>query len=271
MSIRFYKPYTSGTRNRSLSDFFEITKFYPEKSLTYYYSRSKGRNNRGIITTRHKGGGHKRLYRLIDFKRKKLGINAKVFSIEYDPNRNARIALLNYVDGQKSYIISPIGLKIGDVVLSDFDADIKTGNCLPLSKIPLGADIHNIEFQPGKGGQLARAAGTFAQIISAQKNFVVLKLPSGRLRLFDKNCWATIGRVGNLDSLNIRRGKAGSNRWLGKRPTVRGSAMNPCDHKHGGGEGKAPVGGTPKTPWGKIALGIKTRKPKIYSNIYLVN
>jgi large subunit ribosomal protein L2 len=272
MSIRFYRPYTSGTRNRSLSDFFEINKSFPEKSLTYYFHHSNGRNNRGVITVRHKGGGHKRLYRLIDFKRKKLGIRAVIYSIEYDPNRNCRIALLIYQDGEKSYIISPMGLKVGDSVVSDFDAEIKIGNFLPLARIPFGSDIHNIEFQPGNGGKLARAAGTFAQVLSSQKTFVVIKLPSSKLRLFDKNCWAAIGRVGNVDFINLKKGKAGSNRWLGKRPSVRGVVMNPCDHPHGGGEGRSPIGRKrPVTPWGKATLGQKTRKSKIYSNIFLVN
>lgn len=272
MPIRFFKPYTSGTRNRSLSDFFEITKSSPEKSLTMSNHRSKGRNNRGVITARHRGGGCKRLYRLIDFKRKKLGINAKVFSIEYDPNRNARIVLLHYLNGEKGYIICPAGLKVGDVVLSDFDADIKLGNSLPLSRIPIGTDIHNIEIQPGRGGQIARAAGACGQVVSKQNKFVIIKLPSGKLRLVNKNCWATIGKIGNVEFLNFTKGKAGCNRWLGKRPSVRGVAMNPCDHPHGGGEGKSPVGrARPVSPWGKPALGQKTRKSKKYSNIYIFN
>lgn len=272
MPIRFFKPYTSGTRNRSLSDFFEITRSFSEKSLTSYNHRSKGRNNRGIITSRHKGGGCKRLYRFVDFKRNKLGISAKVFSIEYDPNRNARIVLLHYFNGEKGYIICPVGLKIGDVVLSDFDADIKVGNSLPLSRIPIGIDIHNIEIQPGRGAQLVRSAGTFGQVISKQNKFVVIKLPSGKLRLFNKNCWATIGKVGNIEFLNFTKGKAGCTRWLGRRPSVRGVAMNPCDHPHGGGEGKSPVGRSrPVSPWGKPALGQKTRKSKKYSNIYIFN
>lgn len=270
MSIRFFKPYTSGTRNRSLSDFFELTRSFSEKSLTFYSHRSKGRNNRGVITARHRGGGCKRLYRLIDFKRKKLGITARIFSIEYDPNRNARIALLHYSNGEKSYIISPVGLKIGDFVLSDFNAEISLGNNLPLNRIPIGTDIHNIEFYPGKGGQIARSAGTFGQVISKQNKFVVIKLPSGNLRLFNKNCWATVGRVGNVEFLNLTKGKAGCKRWLGVRPYVRGVAMNPNDHPHGGGEGKSPVGRSrPVSPWGKPALGQKTRKSKKYSDIYI--
>nr|YP_010700383.1 ribosomal protein L2 [Phacus arnoldii]WCH63583.1 ribosomal protein L2 [Phacus arnoldii] len=272
MSIRFYKTCSSGTRNRSLSDFSDLTKYFPLKSLTFYYHRSKGRNNRGFITKRHSGGGHKRLYRLIDFKRNKIGIMAKVVSIEYDPNRNARIALLHYSDGEKRYMLHPVGLTIGDNVISDFDIPIKLGNSLPLGRIPLGTDIHNVEFIPGKGGQIARSAGTFAQIIAKQDKFIVVKLPSGKLRLFEKSCWATIGKVGNIDFSNIVKGKAGCNRWLGKRPKVRGVVMNPCDHPHGGGEGRSPIGRLrPVSPWGQPALGQKTRRPKRYSDIYILN
>lgn len=271
MSIRFYKPYTSGTRNRSVADFSEITKKSPEKLLTFYNHRLRGRNNRGVITSRNRGGGHKRLYRLIDFKRNKFGKYAKVYSIEYDPNRNARIVLLHYEDGEKRYIIHPLGLKIGDKVISDFSAPIKVGNALPLTKIPLGVEVHNIEIMPGKGGQISRSAGTFAQILAKEKNFFILRFPSGEVRLINEFCWATVGRVGNVDSSNIRLGKAGVKRWLGKTPRVRGIAMNPCDHPHGGGEGRSPIGRSkPVTPWGKTALGRKTRRSKRYSNKYIL-
>nr|YP_010700332.1 ribosomal protein L2 [Flexiglena variabilis]WCH63474.1 ribosomal protein L2 [Flexiglena variabilis] len=271
MSVRFYKPYTSGTRNRSVSDFSEITKSFPE-SLTFFIHRKRGRNNRGVITSRHLGGGHKRLYRSIDFKRNKFGSFAKVFSIEYDPNRNARIALLHYEDGEKRYILHPRGLVLGDIVVSGPNVSIKLGNALPLVKIPLGTEVHNIEFQPGKGGQIARAAGSFAQVVAKQDRFVTLRLPSGEIRLFGKYCWATVGQVGNIDNLNILIGKAGCNRWLGKTPKVRGVVMNPCDHPHGGGEGRSPIGHSrPLTPWGKPALGKKTRKSKRYSNIYILS
>lgn len=208
MSVRFYKAYTSGTRNRSVSDFSEITKLNPEKLLTFYVHRSKGRNNRGVITSRNIGGGHKRLYRKIDFKRNKWGVSAKVFSIEYDPNRNARIALLFYNDGEKRYIIHPRGLSVGELIISDFDVPIKIGNALPLSKIPLGTFVHNVEFRPGKGGQIARAAGTFAQILAKDGNFITLRLPSGEIRLVERFCWATVGQVGNIDFSNLVLGKA---------------------------------------------------------------
>nr|YP_009512099.1 ribosomal protein L2 [Euglena hiemalis]AXI98031.1 ribosomal protein L2 [Euglena hiemalis] len=272
MIIRFYKPYTSGTRNRSVSNFSEITKSKPEKSLTFFIHRPKGRNSRGIITCKiNLGGGHKRLYRRVEFKRNKLGVIGKVSAIEYDPNRNARIALIFYNNGDKSYIIHPKNLFIGDIVLSDFNALIKTGNALPISGIPLGTLVHNVEFEPGKGGQIARAAGTFAQILANEGKFVTLAMPSGEVRLIKKYCWATIGQVGNLDHSNIVLGKAGRNRWLGRRPRVRGVAMNPCDHPHGGGEGKSPIGRSkPVTPWGKPALGKKTRSPKRYSNKYII-
>lgn len=267
MGIRFYRAYTPGTRNRSVSDFRELTRDYPEKSLTRGFNRSKGRNNRGIITSRHRGGGHKRLYRLIDFKRNKIDVLAKVTTIEYDPNRNARIALLNYQDGEKLYIIYPQGLKIGDSLVSSPDAPILIGNALPLQKIPLGTEIHNVELQPGSGGQFVRAAGTVAQIIAKEGNFVTLRLPSGEIRLISKDCWATIGQVGNTDAKNLTVGKAGRMRWFGYRPKVRGVAKNPVDHPHGGGEGRSPIGRShPVTPWGRPALGQKTRKNKKYSN-----
>nr|AST09079.1 ribosomal protein L2 [Eutreptiella pomquetensis] len=271
MGIRFYKARTSGTRNRSVSDFSEITKSKPEKSLTYYKHRARGRNNRGVITSRHRGGGHKRLYRQIDFKRNKLGVLAKVYSVEYDPNRNARIALLHYEDGEKRYILQPNGLSVGDKVISNFDVPIQIGNAAPLKNIPLGTEVHNIELQPGKGGQLARAAGSLAQIVAKEGNYVTLRIPSGEVRLIEKNCWATIGQIGNIEASNIVIGKAGRKRWLGKTPKVRGVVMNPCDHAHGGGEGRSPIGrARPVTPWGRPALGQKTRKAKRYSNAFVI-
>jgi large subunit ribosomal protein L2 len=271
MGIRFLQPFTPATRNRSVSDFNEITKTEPEKTLSFGFHRSKGRNNRGIITTRHRGGGHKRLYRQIDFRRDKIGIPAKVVSIEYDPNRNARIALLRYTDGEKRYILQPHGLNIGEILISDLNAPITIGNALPLRNIPLGSEVHNVEFQPGSGGQFARAAGTLVEILAKEGNYVTIRLPSKEVRLVSKNCWATLGQVGNIEAYNLSIGKAGRTRWLGKRPTVRGSAMNPVDHPHGGGEGKAPIGRSgPVTPWGKPALGKITRKPKKYSNQFII-
>ena len=271
MGIRFYKPYTPGTRKRSVSKFTEITKMKPEKTLTSWHKRPKGRNNKGIITIRHRGGGHKKLYRQIDFKRNKFGVYAKVAAVEYDPNRNARIALLNYQDGEKRYIIYPHGLKVGEIIVSDLTAPLGVGNSLPLYQMPLGAEVHNIELQPGCGGQLARAAGSVAQLVAKEGNFVTLRLPSGESRLFSKNCWATIGQVGNIDASMIILGKAGRKRWLGKRPAVRGVVMNPVDHPHGGGEGRAPIGRShPVTPWGRPALGQRTRKSKKYSNSFIL-
>lgn len=271
MGIRFYKAYTSGTRNRTSFNFNEITKIKPEKSLVVYNHRVKGRNNRGIITCRNRGGGHKRLYRKIDFKRDILGIKAKVFSIEYDPNRNARIALLHYFNGEKKYILCPRGLVVGDILSSGFNVPIKVGNALPLKNIPLGTDVHNLELQSGKGGQLIRAAGCLAQIVAKEGNFVTVKMPSGEVRLIKKNCWATVGQVGNIEASNLILGKAGRRRWLGKKSKVRGVVMNPCDHSHGGGEGRSPIGRSrPVTPWGKPALGIKTRKSKRQSNVYIL-
>jgi len=266
MGIRFYRAYTPGTRNRSVSTFDEITKSKPEKSLTSYYHRSTGRNNRGVITCQQRGGGHKRLYRQIDFHRKKLGLFAKVSSIEYDPNRSARIALLHYQDGEKRYILSPRGLQVGESVLSDSAAPIKVGNALPLMNIPLGTEVHNIELETGRGGQLARAAGSLAQIVAKEGKYVTLRLPSGEVRLIARTCWATIGQVGNHEASTIVVGKAGRKRWLGRRPKVRGVVKNPVDHPHGGGEGRSPIGRSrPVTPWGKPALGMKTRVPKKYS------
>ncbi len=267
MSIRNYQAYTPGTRNRSVSEFNDLSKIKPEKSLTSWIHQSKGRNNRGIITSRHRGGGHKKLYRKIDFKRDKIGVSGKVVTIEYDPNRNSRIALLHYQDGDKKYILYPHGLKLGETLIADINAPIVIGNSLPLSNMPLGIQVHNIELYPGSGGQLARAAGTVAQLVAKQGNFVTLRLPSGEIRLVSKNCWASIGQVGNIDFINLTLGKAGRTRWLGKRPTVRGVVMNPVDHPHGGGEGRAPIGRShPVTPWGRPALGQRTRKSKKYSN-----
>jgi large subunit ribosomal protein L2 len=267
MGIRFYRGYTPGTRDRSVSEFSELTSQKGEKKLKYSINRSFGRNNRGIITSRHRGGGHKKLYRDIDFYRNKIGIEAKVSTIEYDPNRNARIALLNYQNGEKGYILYPRGLQVGDIVISDVKAPISLGNALPLNQIPLGTLLHNIELQRGKGGQIARSAGACAQLVAKEGDYVTLRFPSGEVRLVEKDCWATIGQVGNIDSINLRLGKAGRNRWLGKRPKVRGVVMNPVDHPHGGGEGRAPIGRSrPVTPWGRPALGQKTRKIKKQSS-----
>ena len=271
MTIRFYKSYTPGTRNRSLSMFMEITKHKPEKSLILKNHRKKGRNNRGIITIRHKGGGHKRRYRSIEFKRNKYNIFAKVVAIEYDPNRNARIALLHYKDGEKRYILHPNNVKIGDRLISGSGVNLKIGNNLPLDEIPLGTLIHNIELIPNYGGQIVRAAGTSAKILAKEGDYITLKLPSKEIRLIRKECYATIGEISNSDAFLIRSGKAGRSRWLGKKPNVRGSVMNPCDHPHGGGEGRAPIGRThPLTPWGKPALGIKTRKTKKISDLFIL-
>lgn len=271
MAIRLYKSYTPGTRNRALSDFSEITKSRPEKSLLRKNHRKKGRNNRGIITVRHRGGGHKRLYRLIDFKRNKTDIEGRILAIEYDPNRNSRIALVQYKDGEKRYILHPKNLNVGDFVNSGLNIPLKVGNSMPLDKIPLGTSVHNIELIPQKGGQIVRSAGTFAKILAKEGNYITLRLPSKEIRLLRKECSATIGEISNSDIFLIQSGKAGRTRWLGKRPTIRGSVMNPCDHPHGGGEGRAPIGRTrPLTPWGKPALGIKTRKNKKLSNAYIL-
>jgi large subunit ribosomal protein L2 len=271
MSIRLYKSYTPGTRNRALSAFSEITKTKPEKSLIQKNHRQKGRNNRGIITTRHRGGGHKKLYRLIDFKRNKYNVEGKVAAIEYDPNRNARIALIYYKDGEKRYILYPKNMEVGDTIRSGSGSLLKVGNSLPLKEIPLGSSIHNIELIPSRGGQIVRAGGTSAKILAKEGNYITLRLPSKEIRLVRKECFATIGEVGNNDAFLVQSGKAGRTRWLGKRPTVRGSVMNPCDHPHGGGEGRAPIGRTrPLTPWGKPALGIKTRKKKKLSDAYII-
>jgi large subunit ribosomal protein L2 len=271
MSIRLYKSYTPGTRNRALSTFSEITKTKPEKSLLSKNHRSKGRNNRGIITVRHRGGGHKRLYRLIDFKRNKYNIEGVVSTIEYDPNRNARIALIHYKDGEKRYILQPKNLNVGDKIISGYGSSLTIGNTLPLEELPLGIAVHNIELIPNRGGQIVRAAGTSAKILAKEGDYVTLRLPSKEIRLIRKECLATIGEVSNNDAFLVQSGKAGRTRWLGKRPAVRGSVMNPCDHPHGGGEGRAPIGRTrPLTPWGKPALGIKTRKHKKLSDAYIL-
>ena len=271
MSIRLYKSYTPGTRNRALSGFVELTKSKPEKSLIRKNHRNKGRNNRGVITIRHRGGGHKRRYRIIDFKRNKYGVEGIVASVEYDPNRNARIALIHYTDGEKRYILHPKNLNVGDTILAGSNSPLTIGNTLPLAEIPLGSSIHNIELIPNKGGQLVRAAGTAAKILAKEGHYVTLRLPSKEIRLIRQECLATIGEISNNDAFLVQSGKAGRTRWLGKRPTVRGSVMNPCDHPHGGGEGRAPIGRTrPLTPWGKPALGMKTRKRKQLSNAYIL-
>jgi large subunit ribosomal protein L2 len=271
MSIRLYKSYTPGTRNRALSSFDEITKSKPEKSLVRKNHRNKGRNNRGVITIRHRGGGHKRRYRMIDFKRNKFGIQGTVASIEYDPNRNARIALINYLDGEKRYILHSKNLNVNDVIISGSGSPLSIGNTLPLKEIPLGTSIHNIELISNRGGQIVRAGGTSAKLLAKEGDYVTLRLPSKEIRLIHKECFATIGEVSNNDAFLVQSGKAGRTRWLGKRPTVRGSVMNPCDHPHGGGEGRAPIGRTrPLTPWGKPALGMKTRKKKKLSDAYIL-
>jgi len=271
MGTRSYRPYTPSTRQVTISDFSEITKTEPEKSLTVHVHSPKGRNNQGRITVRHRGGGHKRLYRIIDFKRDKRNIPATVTAIEYDPNRNARIALVQYEDGEKRYILQPNGLKVGRTIIAGVNSPIEDGNALPLANIPLGSSVHNVELTPGKGGQIVRAAGASAQVVAKEGNYVSLKLPSGEVRMIRRECYATIGQVGNLDARNLSAGKAGRNRWKGRRPTVRGSVMNPVDHPHGGGEGRAPIGRPgPVTPWGKPALGYKTRKRKKASSKLIV-
>jgi large subunit ribosomal protein L2 len=271
MGIKTYKPYTPSTRNKSVLDFSNLSKKAPEKSLTVSNHRAKGRNNKGRITIRHRGGGHKRRYRLIDFKRNKYDIVGKVTTIEYDPNRNANIALVNYTDGDKRYILHPDKLNIGDEICAGKNVELKVGNALPLDSIPLGTDVHNIELFPGKGGQLMRSAGTSARILAKENNFVVLRLSSKEIRLFKKECYATIGKVSNSDIYQVVLGKAGRKRWLGIRPTVRGSVMNPVDHPHGGGEGRCPIGRShPLTPWGKPALGVKTRKRKSKSDMFII-
>jgi large subunit ribosomal protein L2 len=270
MGIKKLKPVTPGTRFRSNSTFEEITKSTPEKSLTVSLKKSGGRNNHGRVTTRFIGGGHKRRYRVIDFKRSKHGIPAKVHAIEYDPNRSSRIALLHYADGEKRYIIAPEGLKVGDVLKSGSGSDIVIGNALPLREMPLGSFVHNVELKPGKGGQLGRSAGSSIQLMAKEGDFAQLKMPSGEVRMIRLDCMATYGVVGNADQENISLGKAGRTRWLGKRPHVRGVAMNPVDHPMGGGEGKSSGGGHPVSPWGQKAKGLKTRKHKKESNKFII-
>lgn len=270
MAIRKLKPNTPGTRFMSISSFEEITKTTPEKALTAAIKKSGGRNNQGRITSRHRGGGHKRRYRIVDFKRDKSGIPAKVFSIEYDPNRTSRIALLNYADGEKRYIIAPDGLKVGASVVSGAGSEIKVGNALPLKEIPPGSFVHNVELRPGKGGQLGRSAGSSLQLMAREGKMAQLKMPSGEVRMVSVDCMATYGVVGNIDHENISLGKAGRSRWLGIRPASRGVAKNPVDHPMGGGEGKTSGGGHPVSPWGQKAKGLKTRKRKNLSNKYIV-
>ncbi len=271
MGIKTFKPTTPTLRYKSVSDFADITTDKPYKALTKGLNKKSGRNSQGRITVRHRGGGHKRKYRIIDFKRNKYNIEAKVVSIEYDPNRSSRIALLSYKDGEKRYIIAPNNLKVGDTVISAEKTPVQPGNTMPLKNIPMGIDIHNIELKKGKGGQIVRAAGTAAQIVAKEGKYCQIKLPSGEIRKVLKECVATIGRVGNIDNFNIVIGKAGRNRWLGKRPGVRGIAMNPIDHPHGGGEGRSKGYKTAMTPWGKPTKGYKTRDKKKASNKYIVN
>jgi large subunit ribosomal protein L2 len=263
MPIKAYKPTSPGRRGMTVSTFEEITQSTPEKSLLRPLKENAGRNSRGKITVRQRGGGHKRRYRVIDFKRDKDGIPARVESIQYDPNRSARIALLVYRDGEKRYIVAPLGLTVGDAVMSGPEAEVRVGNAMPVHRIPLGTLIHNIELQPGRGGQLVRSAGSSAQLIAKEGPYAQVRLPSGEVRKISQQCMATIGQVGNADHAHVTIGKAGRNRWLGRRPSVRGSAMDPNSHPHGGGEGRSPIGMPgPKTPWGKPALGYKTRRNK---------
>src|SRR5882757_3978035 len=270
MPVRRFKPTSPGRRFMTVSDFAEVTKSKPEKALTETLTRKGGRNNQGRITTRHQGGGHKRRYRLIDFKRLKDGVPAKVAAIEYDPNRSARIALLHYLDGEKAYILAPAQLRVGAMVQSGPDADIKVGNALPLENIPTGTLVHNVELKPGQGAKMARSAGSGIQLVAKDAGFAVLRLPSGEMRRVPLTCRATVGQVGNVDHQNINWGKAGRSRWKGKRPSVRGSAMNPVDHPHGGGEGKSKGGRHPVTPWGVPTLGKRTRSKHKESNKLIV-
>ena len=271
MSIKVYKPTSNSRRNMSVTDYSELSKVAPERSLLEPLKNKSGRNNYGRITVRHRGGANRRKYRVIDFKRSKFDVPAEVVSLEYDPNRSAHIALIKYEDGVKSYILAPAGLKVGDKVMAGPEADIKPGNALPLINIPTGTVIHNVELYPGRGGQLARAAGNAAQLMAKEGEYALLRLPSGELRKVPANCMATVGQVGNLDHENVKIGNAGRKRHMGWRPTVRGSVMNPNDHPHGGGEGKSPIGRPgPVTPWGKPALGYKTRNKKKASNKMIV-
>jgi len=262
MPIRRYKPTSPGRRFMSVSSFEEVTRGTPEKSLTEHLKKHSGRNNTGSITVRHRGGGHKKLYRIIDFKRNKIDIPGRVATIEYDPNRSARIALVNYADGEKRYILAPLGLAVGDSVMAGAKAEVRPGNSLPLANMPLGTTIHNIELKLGRGGQLVRSAGGAAQLLAKEGGFATLRMPSGEVRRVDIHCSATVGQVGNVDHENETVGKAGKSRWRGWRPSVRGMTMNPFDHPHGGGEGRSGAGGHPQTPWGKPALGYRTRRNK---------
>lgn len=263
MPLKQYKPTSAGRRIQSVSDFAEITKVTPEKALTEVLRKSGGRNNHGHITTRHVGGGHKRRYRIIDWKREKDGVPAKVAAIEYDPNRSARLALLHYADGEKRYILAPVGVNVGDALVSGEAADIRPGNCLPVKAIPLGTVIHNVELKPGRGAQVIRSAGSWGQLMAKEGSYAQVRMPSGEVRKVLLDCKATVGQVGNIENEIVRLGKAGRNRWLGVRPTVRGLAMNPVDHPHGGGEGKSGQGNPhPVSPWGKKTKGLKTRKNK---------
>jgi large subunit ribosomal protein L2 len=270
VALKSFNPTTPSRRHMTVSTFEEITVSQPERSLVAPLTRKGGRNNQGKLSVRHQGGGHKRKYRIIDFKRNKDGVPGHVATIEYDPNRSANIALINYLDGEKRYILAPNGLKVGDTIVSGTDADIKVGNALPLQNIPVGTVIHNIEMKPGKGAQIVRSAGTAAQLMAKEGSYATLRMPSGEMRQVHILCRATIGQVGNLDHENINIGKAGRSRWLGIRPTVRGSVMNPVDHPHGGGEGRNPIGRNPVTPWGKPALGAKTRKKKNPSDRFII-
>jgi large subunit ribosomal protein L2 len=263
MGLKKFKPTSPSLRFKTVSDFSEITKRQPEKSLVRPLKRTGGRNNHGRITSWCKGGGHKRRYRIIDFKRDKIGVPAKVASVEYDPNRSSRIALLHYVDGEKRYIVAPVGLEVGDQLVAGPDAEVKTGNAMPLRSVPLGTAIHNLELVPGKGGQVARGAGSECQLMAKEGRHATVRLPSGEVRLFDLGCYCTIGKVGNIDHENEVVGKAGKSRWLGRRPSTRGVAMNPHDHPMGGGEGRSSGGRHPCTPWGKPTKGLKTRKKKL--------
>ena len=271
MAIKHYKPTTPGRRNMTTMDYSELSKVAPERSLLEPIKKNAGRNSYGRITVRHRGGGNRRKYRVIDFKRTKFGVPATVMTLEYDPNRSAFIALIQYEDGVKNYIIAPVGLKVGDTVISGTDADIKPGNALPLTNMPVGTVVHNVELYPGKGAQLARSAGNMAQLMAKENGMALLRLPSGELRNVPEKCMATVGQVSNPEHANVNYGKAGRKRHMGWRPTVRGSVMNPCDHPHGGGEGKAPIGRPgPVTPWGKPALGYKTRAKKNRSDKFIV-
>ena len=271
MAVKKYSPITPARRFMTSQDYSELSKVEPEKSLLQPLSKNGGRNSYGRITVRHQGGGNRQKYRVIDFKRDKDGIKAKVATIEYDPNRTANIALLNYVDGEKRYILAPVGLKVGDIVESGESADIRSGNALPLANIPVGSLIHNIELKPGKGGQMVRAAGNSAQLMAKEGDYAQVRLPSGEVRMVRINCKATLGQIGNIEHENVKIGKAGRKRWMGIRPTVRGVVMNPVDHPHGGGEGKSPIGRpSPVTPWGKPTLGYKTRKKKNKSDKFIV-